>query len=145
MVPAPPPQAAPDVMDLPHLLLFSAFVPLLLLAAFQVKHVLGDYVFQNAYILQNRRIWGHPGGLLHVAIHAALTLPILLVAQVTLLPLLAIMIGEALFHYHVDWLKDSWIHNKGWTASDKQYWWLTGVDQGLHQLSYLVIVALIGV
>jgi hypothetical protein len=60
------------------------FALLLLLAGFQVKHVLGDFVFQNAYILEHRRIWGHPGGLLHIAIHAALTLPLLLAAGVDL-------------------------------------------------------------
>ena len=59
--------------------------PLYLLAAFQVKHFLGDYVFQTAYILNHRRIWGHPGGLLHVLVHAVLTLPILLVAGVHVL------------------------------------------------------------
>jgi hypothetical protein len=116
---------------------------LLLLAGFQVKHVLGDYVFQNAYILEHRRVWGHPGGVLHVAIHAALTLPLLLVAGVHGLLFVAILLGEALFHYHVDWLKDGWIHRAGWTTADKQYWWLTGIDQMLHQLSYLVIVGLI--
>ena len=115
----------------------------LLLAGFQVKHVLGDYVFQNAYILDHRRIWGYPGGLLHVGIHAALTLPLLLAAGVHGLLFPAVVLGEALFHYHVDWTKDALIHGAGWTPSDKQYWWLTGIDQMLHQLSYLVIVALI--
>ena len=121
----------------------TVLAPLLLLAAFQVKHFLGDFVFQNAYILNNRRIWGHPGGLLHVAIHAALTLPILLAAGVPATLLVLLMLGEAVFHYHVDWVKDSWIHNAGWTVTDKQFWWLTGIDQALHQLSYLVIVGII--
>ena len=119
------------------------FALLLLLAGFQVKHVLGDFVFQNAYILEHRRIWGHPGGVLHVAIHAALTLPLLLVAGVHGVLFFAILLGEALFHYHVDWVKDGWLRREGWTAQDKQYWWLMGVDQMLHQLSYLVIVGLI--
>lgn len=121
----------------------TVLTPLLLLAAFQVKHFLGDFVFQNAYILNNRRIWGHPGGILHVAIHAALTLPILLVAAVPAPLLVALVLGEALFHYHVDFVKDRWIHNAGWTVTDKQFWWLTGIDQALHQLSYLLIVGLI--
>ena len=119
------------------------FALLLLLAGFQVKHVLGDYVFQNAYILEHRRIWGHPGGLLHVAIHAALTLPLLLAAGVQGGLFLAILLGEAVFHYHVDWVKDGWIYREGWTTQDKQYWWLTGADQMLHQLSYLVIAGVI--
>ena len=55
----------------------------------------------------------------------------------------AILLGEAVFHYHVDWVKDGWLEREGWTAQDKQYWWLMGVDQMLHQLSYLVIFGLI--
>jgi hypothetical protein len=105
--------------------------------------VLGDYVFQNAYILEHRRIWGHPGGVLHVAIHAALTLPLLLLAGVHGVLFFAILLGEALFHYHVDWVKDGWINRTGLTSGDKLYWWLTGTDQMLHQLSYLVIVGII--
>lgn len=121
----------------------TGFAPLLLLAGFQVKHLLGDFVLQNSYILRHRRIWGHPGGLLHIAIHAALTLPLLLAAGVHGSLFFAILLGEAVFHYHVDWVKDGWLEREGWTAHDKQYWWLMGVDQMLHQLSYLVIVGLI--
>jgi len=119
------------------------FALLLLLAGFQVKHLLGDFVLQNGYILRHRRIWGHPGGLLHIAIHAALTLPLLLAAGVHGLLFLAILLGEAVFHYHVDWVKDGWLQREGWTVHDKQYWWLMGGDQMLHQLSYLLIVGLI--
>lgn len=121
----------------------TEFGLLLLLAGFQVKHLLGDYVFQSPYILENRRIWGHPGGFLHVAIHAALTLPLLLAAGVHGMLFAAILVGEALFHYHVDWVKDGWIWRAGWSVQDKQYWWITGVDQMLHQLSYLLIAGAI--
>lgn len=124
----------PDVTD---------FALLWLLAGFQVKHVLGDYVLQNPYILQHRRVWGHPGGLLHVAIHAGLTLPLLLAAGVHGLLFPAVLLGEAVFHYHVDWAKDNLLHRAGLSPADRQYWWLAGFDQMLHQLSYLVIVALI--
>lgn len=116
---------------------------LILLCAFQLKHFLGDFVFQNEFILRNRRFWGHPGGLLHVLIHGVLTLPILLAAGVATPLLLAIVIGEAVFHYHVDWLKDLWVNHKGWSPSDRQFWWLTGADQAVHQISYLFIAALL--
>ena len=115
---------------------------LLLLAAFQVKHFLGDYVFQSQYILAHRRIWGHPGGLLHAGIHVALTLPILVVAGIPLHVTAYILIGEFLFHYHLDWAKDRLNHAMGWTPADKPFWQLIGLDQALHQLSYLVIAGI---
>lgn len=114
---------------------------LFLLAALQVKHFLGDYVLQNKYILAHRRIWGHPGGLLHAGIHVALTLPILAVAGVPAAVIGYIILGEFLFHYHLDWAKDSLNHARGWTPADTPFWWLVGLDQCLHQLSYLVIAA----
>ena len=116
---------------------------LLLLTGFQVKHVLGDYVLQNAYILEHRRIWGHPGGLLHIAIHAALTLPLLIAAGVHGELFFTILIGEAVVHYHIDWTKDNILHRFGWGPTDRQYWWLSGIDQMLHQFTYLVIVGVI--
>ena len=116
---------------------------LLLLAGFQVKHVLGDYVLQNAYILEHRRIWGHPGGLLHIAIHAALTLPLLIAAGVHGELFFTILIGEAVVHYHIDWTKENILHRFGWGPTDRQYWWLSGIDQMLHQFTYLVIVGVI--
>ena len=116
---------------------------LLLLAGFQVKHVLGDYVLQNAYILEHRRIWGHPGGLLHIAIHAALTLPLLIAAGVHGELFFTILIGAAVVHYHIDWTKDNILHRFGWGPTDRQYWWLSGIDQMLHQFTYLVIVGVI--
>lgn len=116
---------------------------LLLLAAFQVKHFLGDYVFQNQYILAHRRIWGHPGGLLHAGIHAGLTVPILVVAGVPWHLVAYIVAGEFLFHYHLDWAKDSLTHAMRWTPANTPFWWFVGLDQMLHQLSYLVIAGIV--
>lgn len=116
---------------------------LLLLAAFQVKHFLADFVFQNNYILANRRIYGHPGGLLHAGIHVGLTLPILLLAGVTWPLLGLILTGEFLFHYHLDWAKDRLNHALELTPKNRRFWWLMGLDQTLHQLSYLVIAGVI--
>lgn len=116
---------------------------LLLLAAFQVKHFLADYVFQSQYILAHRRIWGHPGGLLHAGIHAGLTVPILALAGVSWELITYLVAGEFLFHYHLDWAKDRLNHAMGWTPAVAPFWWLVGLDQMLHQLSYLVIVGIV--
>ncbi len=112
---------------------------LLLIGAFQVKHILGDFVLQSRYMIAHRRIWGHPGGLLHAGIHGALSLPILLAADVALSLVATLLVAEMVTHYLFDWLKDNVVERKGWTPSDAPFWWLTGLDQGLHQLSYLAI------
>lgn len=111
-----------------------------LLVLLQAKHVVADFVLQGRYILENRHIWGHPGGLLHVAIHAAGSL-VALVAVGTPATLLAVLlISEAIVHYHIDWAKDGLGRRIGATPDRRSFWVLTGTDQALHQLTYLGMV-----
>lgn len=114
---------------------------LVLLALFQAKHVLADFFLQNGYIIQNRRIYGHPAGLLHVAIHLAGSLVALLVMGTPPGLLLALLAVEGVIHYHLDWYKDNFVARRGLTSRDAVYWYATGVDQFLHQLTYLGMAA----
>lgn len=107
----------------------------------QIKHVVADYMLQNAYMLANRRIYGHPGGLLHVAIHLAGSLAVLLVVGTGPVLLLGLLVAEAVVHYHVDWMKDNFVARRGLTTTDAVYWYAAGVDQGLHQATYLAMAA----
>lgn len=115
---------------------------LILAGLLQLKHVIADYLLQSPYILQNRYRYGHPGGLLHVGYHVAGTVLVLAVFG-TALPVIA-LIGalEALFHYHLDWAKDNFTRKQGLGTQDSLFWWAIGVDQFLHQLSYLVMIAI---
>lgn len=110
---------------------------LLLLLGLQAKHFLGDFVLQTPYMLENRRRYLHPGGLLHVAIHVALSALVLAMAG-TPPGLLAALLGiEALLHYHMDWAKDNFGHARQLTPDQQIYWVAMGVDQALHHLTYL--------
>lgn len=119
----------------------TAVQALLLLALLQVKHALADFVLQSPYIIENRRHYGHPGGILHVAIHAAGSLAAFLVAGPPgLFVLAAILLAEAVLHYHIDWTKDNFVRARALSPSDAVYWYATGTDQFLHQLTYLGMV-----
>jgi hypothetical protein len=107
----------------------------------QVKHVVADYMLQNAYMLANRKIYGHPGGLLHVAVHFAGSLVVLLLVGTGPGLLLALLAAEAVVHYHVDWAKDNVVARLGLTTTDAAYWYAAGIDQGLHQATYLAMAA----
>src|SRR5690606_34747850 len=72
----------------------------------QVKHFICDYPLQTPYQLKNKGIYGHPGGIIHSAIHAAGTATTFFVVTPTLALGAAILVGEFLVHYHVDWAKD---------------------------------------
>lgn len=123
-----------------HLALFA----LAAVAVLMVKHALADFYLQTPYQYLNKGTYGHPGGLLHAAIHMALTPFVYLV----LLPgslLLAgsIALGEFLVHYHVDWLKEQILRRNELTTQTPGFWHALGTDQLIHGLTYLVIVAVL--
>jgi hypothetical protein len=120
---------------------------LLALAAVAVlmfKHAVADFYLQTAYQYSNKGKYGHPGGIIHAGIHAALTpLVYLVLLPGSLLMVGAIALGEFLVHYHIDWLKEQITHRNGWTAQDPGFWHALGTDQLLHGLTYLAIVAVL--
>ena len=111
-----------------------------LLVLFQIKHVVADFVLQGRYILDNRHIWGHPGGMLHVAIHAVGSLAALVAVGTPAVPMVVLLLTEAIVHYHIDWAKDGLGRRIGATPDRRAFWGLTGTDQALHQLTYLAMV-----
>ncbi len=84
----------------------------------------------------------NPGGLPHAGIHVALTpLVYLVLAPVSLVVAGTIALGEFAIHYHVDWAKEQL--TRGLTPQNSEYWHTLGVDQLLHGLTYLGIVAVL--
>jgi hypothetical protein len=125
-------------------LLLSDFVypTLVLLLLLQAKHVLADFILTSDFIIQNRWIYGHPGGLLHVALHVAGSFLAFLIAGLPGLgALLFLLIAEALIHYHIDWTKDNLTRRYALTPKDAKFWWAMGIDQFLHQATYLGMAA----
>jgi hypothetical protein len=118
---------------------------LLILAAVGVlmlKHMVADFYLQTPYQYLNKGRYGHPGGLLHSAIHVALTpLVYLVLAPGSLLVAGALAASEFALHYHIDWVKEQVGHANGLTPQDRGFWCLLGTDQLLHGLTYLGIVA----
>lgn len=113
---------------------------LLVLLLFQIKHLVADFVLQSAYILNNRKVYGHPGGLLHVAIHLAGSLASLLVIGGNSQTIVILLLAEAVIHYHIDWFKDNLAAARSWTPKDAEFWYLLGFDQFLHQITYLGMI-----
>lgn len=116
------------------------FVALLVvLTILQVKHFVCDYPLQTAYQLRNKGTYGHPGGILHSGIQAAGTMTAFIAVTPTLALGAAIVVGEFLVHYHVDWAKSNFIRRAGYVPSDSAFWIAIGGDQLIHHLTYLVI------
>ena len=113
---------------------------LLALALFQLKHLVGDFFLQTRYQLANKGTYGHPGGILHSGIQSILTQPILFWAGASPLTMAGVFVFEFVVHYHLDWAKEA-IGRKLQLSPDKTgFWWALGIDQALHQLSYIAII-----
>src|SRR5207344_1102140 len=116
----------------------AVLIALAAVAVLMCKHAVADFYLQSAYQYSNKGTYGHPGGILHSAIHVALTpLVYLVIAPASLLLVLGIAASEFVLHYHIDWLKEQITHKNGWTAQNRCFWFALGTDQLLHGLSYL--------
>ncbi len=107
------------------------------------KHLVFDFFLQTSYQYRNKGIYGHPGGLLHAGLHALGTTPVFLWIAPSKALAAAIIIGEFVVHYHIDWTKDQVNRRLKLAADDARFWWTLGVDQFLHDATYVAIVALL--
>jgi hypothetical protein len=116
---------------------------LTILVVLEVKHFIFDYPLQTGYQLRNKATYGHPGGLLHAGLHALGGTAAFLVVRPSLGVAFAIVVGEFIAHYHLDWAKGQFNKRRGLTTADAMYWWGIGLDQLLHHLTYVVIAAVL--
>jgi len=112
-------------------------------AAFQLKHFLGDFVLQTKTQVVNKGFYGRRGGIAHAATHALLSVPVLVLLTRAPVLIAAAAVVEFLVHYHIDWAKARTDRVMGWSDRDSIYWAAFGIDQLLHQLTYLAIVAVL--
>ena len=113
------------------------------LLAFQIKHFLGDFVLQTKFQVENKGFYGRLGGVTHAGTHALLSVPVLLILTRAPVLIIGVAAAEFLVHYHIDWVKARTDRVMGWSDHTSVYWVAFGVDQLLHQLTYLAIVALL--
>jgi hypothetical protein len=123
----------------------GAYLLLLVLVVLATKHLIFDFFLQSLTQVRNKRIYGHPSGLLHAAGHAAGTCAAFVIITPSLAVGLAIVIGEFVVHYHVDWLKEELGYRMKLQPDQKTFWAAFGIDQWLHQLTYLAIAFVLAV
>ena len=117
---------------------------LILIALLFTKHFIVDFPLQNKYQWSNKGTYRHPGGLLHAALHGNATMACFWWYA----PLSCVFLGfiDAIIHYHVDWAKMNLNSKMGWGPNThEQFWWLLGLDQFLHAMTYVGLVALVTV
>ncbi len=118
----------------------AAQLLLVILAYLLVKHFVADFCLQASYQVRHKGTYGHAGGLLHAAIHALLTVPMLYVVlggahQI----IVALAAAEFVLHYHIDYLKE-FVTRRSQVGPEAQLFWVyLGFDQLAHQACYLAL------
>ena len=116
---------------------------LLVLLLLTIKHFVVDFLLQFRYQWSNKGTYGHPGGLLHAGLHGIGTFLCLFLLVGSAEAYVAAL-ADAAIHYHIDWAKMNINAHMGWgPTTHEQFWWLLGLDQFLHSLTYLAIIGLI--
>ena len=111
-----------------------------LFTAFIIKHFICDFPLQGPYQYLNKGKYGHPGGIEHSAVHWVGTY---LICYVFGLPFYLAII-DAVVHYHIDWSKVNICKHYNLKADNSEYyWWLIGLDQMLHYLTYVGLMYLV--
>lgn len=115
---------------------------LVALALLQVKHLVADFLLQTPSMIREKGRYGRPLGLLHSVIHIIGSAPVLLwltsgewTGTVGL-----VLAAEFVIHYHIDWFKETLNRRLGMAPSQARFWYVTGADQMLHQLTYIGMV-----
>jgi hypothetical protein len=108
-----------------------------------IKHFVFDFYYQPPFMWQNKGTFGHWGGIVHSGLHSIATFVILLFFTSPAIAVLAVVF-EFVVHYLTDYAKMNINRVKGWTATThNEFWQLTGLDQLVHQLTYVAIVAMV--
>ena len=115
---------------------------LALITLLLIKHIIADYFMQYGWMIKDKGNYGAWGGIAHSGWHGILTAVVLSIFIIPLLLIIILPIFDGVIHYHVDYVKSNIWKTKGYTPENQMYWITHGVDQLLHLLTYVGIVAL---
>ncbi|MEL6450681.1 MAG: DUF3307 domain-containing protein [Pseudomonadota bacterium] len=112
---------------------------LVLLFLLQTKHLFADFYMQTPRMLRDRSRYLHMGRLQHAGLHAVGSLVAMVLVGVPVALALVVAVVEWAVHFHIDWGKGRWSDHTGHGPDQAGYWRAFGVDQALHQWTYLVM------
>jgi hypothetical protein len=102
-----------------------------------VKHFIVDFPLQTSYQYLNKDKFLHPGGLLHALLHGIGTF-CCFVWFVSMDYVIWFAYLDAMIHYHIDMWKVNINQKLCYTSTNSEkFWWLLGLDQLLHYLTYI--------
>lgn len=112
---------------------------LILIALLQIKHMFSDYFFQSQRMLAGRSEYMHMGRAQHAGVHAIGSLVVFLIMGTALPFLIVVLVLEWILHFHIDWAKARYSDTRNLQPTQAAFWRAAGLDQALHQLTYLAM------
>ena len=112
-----------------------------LMLLLQVKHFVIDFPLQTKYQWSNKGTYGHSGGLLHAMLHGFGTFLCIAIVVLDIPSAIILSFADMIIHYHIDWAKMNINKKMAWgPTTHEQFWWLLGLDQLLHQVTYIGMI-----
>lgn len=104
------------------------------------KHFIIDFLIQTKFQYSNKGIFLHPGGILHSTLHSIGTF-IIFINYNNLDISCTLASIDFICHYLIDYSKVN-INNyfKLSPINSEKFWWLLGLDQYMHSLTYIVLI-----
>lgn len=114
-----------------------------LLLGLEIKHCIADYFLQPGWMLAGKGDIRQPGGYAHAAIHAALSLLVLLLCGTPVGLAAALFAAEFVIHYGLDYAKIRYSVGVPIEREPRRFWALHGIDQLAHQLTYAAMIYIV--
>ncbi len=112
----------------------------LLLCLLQIKHMFADFYLQTPKMLSGRGEYFHMGRAQHAAVHVIGSVVIFLAVGSPLSFVLIIAALEWIIHFNIDFAKANYSDKKKLQPTQAAYWRAAGLDQCLHNLTYVAMV-----
>lgn len=113
---------------------------LILFCLLQIKHMFADYFLQTPKMLAGRGEYWHMGRAQHAGVHVIGSAIAFVLVGVDIPVLVGLLIAEWAIHFNIDYWKASHSDSKGLEPSQAAFWRAAGIDQCLHQLTYVGMV-----
>lgn len=111
-----------------------------MLCLLQIKHMFADYYLQTPKMLAGRGEYFHAGRAQHAAVHVVGSVIVFLLFGAPLSFILIVAALEWIVHFNIDFAKAAYSDKKKLQPSQAAFWRATGLDQLMHNLTYVAMV-----
>lgn len=113
---------------------------LLLIGLLLIKHMFADFFLQTPKMLSGRGEYWHMGRAQHAGVHVLGSIIAFVIIGAPVLFTVLIVAIEWVIHFNIDFFKGKYNDAKDLNPSQSLFWFAFGVDQALHQLTYVAMV-----